>query len=327
MKKQYLKSYFNGHRKRIPLLVFNLLSFPIYMFFRHTFSLKSNIPKEDKVCFKILREESSPLKSIEKIYSNCEFFDLVIIGSYADHTQTPFSDIDGVVIIKPESFKSYKNFRELKKKLDLIAIEYQRIDPLQHHSHWIIFEQELKEYEQSQMPITTLRDAISIGKDTIVQLSEGDKSKTNSNLKNILGYQIRDCLDYSKKLFQNGLSLYELKSFISSLSLMPALYYQLKNKFIRKEVAIKKIEKELDRECLKALKFTSELRRKWGRLDVRYLNKKIDTLIKKKSLIDRESLEAVSKKDTKKVKIENLDFLNALVQKKELLNYINFFKI
>jgi predicted nucleotidyltransferase len=326
MKTTYIKHYLNNHRKKIPKFIFKFLSFPFYLYSKKIFKQKNrsnNIGETKKI--KIKKSSRKALKKIEEIYDNSDLFDLIVMGSYADGTETKFSDVDGVVVVKNESFNNYKNFKELKKKLDKISLEYQKIDPLQHHGHWIIFEEELNNYEQSKMPLVTFENAISIGKNVEWIISESDMDLTNKEIEKILNFQINDCLYYTEKLYNKGLNFYELKTFVSSLSLMPALSYQMKGDFIRKEIAIRKIKNELGKDGLEVLNFASEVREKWNLLNTTELYKKIINLAEKRKNIDREYLEKIVKKDKNIIKIGKLPVKDKPT-KEDFLKYIGFFR-
>lgn len=322
MNLRYLKAYLNGNRKHIPLFLFNLLSLPMYIYFKRYFRNETRGGQS----LSIKKNNYKPLGRLEKIYDNCNLFDVVVIGSYADKTNEVYSDVDCVVLIKNDAFKSYSNFRKVKEKLDLLSREYQSIDPLQHHSHWIIFENELNKYEQSRMPLCTFENAVSLGKKITLNFKL-DSHNTKKELSNILKLQITQFEKYLRKFYSEGLNLYELKEFSSSISLMPALYLQIGGNYIRKDVAIKEIKKRLKKDQQAVLDFSSDLRKNWVKLDYKRLYDKTRSLLASNRHVDRGTIEHISKNDSQRIFPSDLHFLKNRPGMEEFMNYLLFFKL
>ena len=100
--------------------------------------------------FKIIKKESFPGIS------------LYLHGSMADYQYTEFSDIDDLVIVDSIAWENVDSLMHTAVSLAKLARQYQNIDPLQHHGHWIITEFDLLSYDQSYMPLVVLNSASRI---------------------------------------------------------------------------------------------------------------------------------------------------------------------
>lgn len=93
---------------------------------------------------------------------------LYLLGSYATHDYTTWSDVDLLMILKEETLKEKKSLLECKKSIEKINKILLRIDPLQHHGVFILPEKELHNYSEAFFPISFLEKGICImGKEKI----------------------------------------------------------------------------------------------------------------------------------------------------------------
>ncbi len=204
---------------------------------------------------------SPKIKLIEKIYNNSQFFDYIIHGSYADNTYTSFSDVDDLIIIKKETFETFKNFKEVYTVLKNLNIAYQSIDPTQHHGHWIISEFELNNYDDSVIPVSIFRDKVfSVGRPISFRFSLIDsKSSTKEIFSNIL----LELLEEQEALFSNRINMYALKNLLSDITLLLPLYYQLKGEKLTKSQAIFLTKKNFNEKDLILLDWATQIRSDW----------------------------------------------------------------
>jgi|WetSurMetagenome_2_1015567.scaffolds.fasta_scaffold112570_2 hypothetical protein len=146
-----------------------------------------------------------------------------IFGSLATNEQISYSDFDGLVIIDDTKYssKELKKCHKLLKKSEKIIYQ---IDPLQHHGWFIINKSRLSNYPQNYFPFEIFEYSKSLMGDSIefeINLQEKtDYFTPFLKLKNHL-------LAIMDKRPNN---LYQLKSFLSGLMLMPSLYLQAKSK-------------------------------------------------------------------------------------------------
>lgn len=303
----YCKAFFNDeYNFLIPSWLYNTITgFYIYFIYKH---FKGKMPSYNLFPQQqsILIEEDKSIfmyDNFKSIYNNSPLFDYIIISSYADKTQTIESDIDDVIIIDERVFDSFRNFRKAKDILQKLNLLYQQIDPLQHHGHWIFFKHEFNYFNQSIIPVCVLENGVSIGRDVEIYYYV-DEEISSKGYFDIIHLQLDNIKKKTAKLFSEGINLFELKNFISSITLVLPLLFQIKGEFVRKDVAIKKANQILDENALKVLIFTSELRERWSELPVSSLYEKVR--FKSKRIKNRKQLEAISKSDKNMLKMENL---------------------
>lgn len=214
----------------------------------------------------VKNKEVLELNHLKEIYKDSRYFDYFIHGSYSDGTYTEESDIDDFILIKSEAFESFNSFLETKKILSKLNLEYQKIDPLQHHGHWIFTEYDLYEYDTSIMPISIFRDdnIFSVGKDCKLNIHTSKVNK--NNIEKVYTNLKEEIIDGVNKMYKNKLNLYFLKNTISSITLLLPLAFQIRGNDLNKKEAIKESLKILDRNSVKVLDWSSEIRKNWRKL-------------------------------------------------------------
>ena len=159
---------------------------------------------------------------ISKKYS--EFFYAVIVhGSVATEEIIPYSDFDGLLIVKDE----WVNTKELKKfKVESLRYIYQ-FDPLQHHGWFEIKESDLLNYPENYLPINTLKYSKVIfpeNRPLKLELKRSFDVDYNTFLFKMLDqFEKRELEKWRPK------NSYQLKSFLSQIMLIPCLYYSAVN--------------------------------------------------------------------------------------------------
>jgi|GEM_PF-5943522 len=265
--------FFNG---QIPIKRFlyryNGKKYSKRAFFEYFKDLAGNFYKKSMEGHTITKKLSQPdyeknnvLKKISQIYKNNPYFDYLILGSYADNTYTSESDVDDIVILKKEVFESYQKFYETKRVLDKLSHYYQQVDPVQHHGHWIFTEFDLKNYDQSIMPISVLERAVSIGRDLDLKFSI-DKPASQQGFIKIFDINLNDARSWVKDLYGNKSNLFYLKLILSSSCLLIPLLFQIKGEILDKATAINRADELLDERALKVLNWTTKIRHDWDKL-------------------------------------------------------------
>jgi predicted nucleotidyltransferase len=229
---------------------------------------KSNytkIIKERTIDIKTPVNPSNVVRKIEKIYNSSMFFDLIIVGSYANNEFTEISDVDDFIIIKKEALKNKENFEKTHVILSKLNNLFARTDPLQHHGHFIFTEYDLMNYNESIMPLLTLNEGVSIGRPLtlIVRINE---ELSHLKLEEIMEANIANGIKETNMLFDNKCNLYHLKDLISTISLLPALSLQKKGMIISKKEAIINISISLDTKITRILKWATKMRKQWKKV-------------------------------------------------------------
>jgi hypothetical protein len=183
-------------------------------------------------------------------------------GSWADNTNNAFSDIDDFIIIDRSKINSKKHFYKLISLLNKIDMSYCRIDPLQHHGHWLVCKEELSRYDNSFMPLFIMESAKRIlGQKEI--FAHIDENKTNEGLKNNVINTCKNIEKLHKKYLENKINSYEMKGLVGSFVLMPSFLVQLQGLELNKPEAIKYSSKIYSREAQMCIIWATDCRNNW----------------------------------------------------------------
>ncbi|MEP7265406.1 MAG: hypothetical protein ABI772_12955, partial [Bacteroidota bacterium] len=162
---------------------------------------------------------------IKNYLNSLMYHDLVgayVHGSAATQELIPYSDFDGLLIIKDEVLKSPSRIKRLAVNLNKTADMMLELDPLQHHGWMLLAESDLHHYDNSFFPLELFNYASSLldkGQElTLLNDSSRSDYKTPFN-KLIFTLQKKT----SRPCPEN---LYEIKILLSEFMLLPALYIQ-----------------------------------------------------------------------------------------------------
>jgi len=259
--------------------------------------------------------ENGNVQIIENLKKLCRdynelFLAVIAHGSVGSDEIINYSDFDGLLIIKDE-FKGSKGLNAFILESMGTIFEF---DPLQHHGWFIIYESQLNNYPQHYLPYEILNRSKLIYPEYSLQLNLSIPQNLNyvmsfSNLsKSLEGKILR--IDKIRTAFQ-------LKSFLSQVMLLPAMYYSAKNQIgIDKKSSFTMIHREFSREELKSIDIASEIRSSWdykiGKVDLFCLSSQNKAL---KELARRYT--------SKKMKNEHHKLINSSEFKEGLLNLIH----
>lgn len=195
---------------------------------------------------------------IENHYSNL-FCAVIVHGSIATNEVIPYSDFDGLLIVK-DNFVNSKQLQRFKNKSMKLILKF---DPLQHHGWFQIKESDLLSYPESYLPISTLEQSkIIFPKEAELELE----------------MEIADVIDYKSHLnqilnqFENRIlnkwqpkNVYQLKSMLSQIMLIPCLYYSAVNdKGIFKRESFDAVKDHFNVEEWSPIVTSSEIRLNWN---------------------------------------------------------------
>ncbi len=196
-----------------------------------------------------LRRRLKPLESNVSVY---------VHGSMASGDYTVFSDVDDLVIIHCSSWASYKQFRRVIRLLERTAKLFQCVDPLQHHGHWVFLDFDLSCLDQTTMPLVVLDNAnVIVGGHSI----EAKVQNGTWGFASIMWAMAQEIRRDAQSMMRGRLNLYGLKNLISSISLLPALVFQLQGKMLDKKTAILRSEEIFSDQPLSAIRWTTEVRK------------------------------------------------------------------
>lgn len=198
-----------------------------------------------------IQEMVSPLENSVSVYLH---------GSMATQDDTPFSDVDDLVIIHSQSWQSLSSLRRTVQALERAAVFFQRVDPLQHHGHWVFSDYDLVCLDQSVMPLKVLEHAVLLTGHAALSASVRQHT---AELRRILWYNLQTIRQAATKLDRDTLNLYELKHLVSSISLVPALVFQVRGEQIDKRAAIDAHQRILSEAASPAITWATHIREMW----------------------------------------------------------------
>ncbi len=270
--------------------------------FENDYDFEIRIKEEAELDYRIKQ-----LKTLYNKYNGQELFDYIIHGSYADKTATEFSDVDDIVFIKEEVYKNYTKFKATLNLLSKLNLKYQWIDFTQHHGHWIFTYFDKYFYDNYIMPTVVYRDAIAIGNEIELKLKI-DNSK-QVDYKAIINKQIKRMREHFDKVKHGSINLFELKEFVSGISLIVPLCFQINGKLLSKKEAIENTNEMFSSSSLAAIEWSSKIRRDWKQINNYKLSKKIIKLLSN-IIRNRRLLQEISNKLPLKVKGKQILYLN-----------------
>ncbi|PNQ73289.1 hypothetical protein C1T31_07150 [Hanstruepera neustonica] len=200
-------------------------------------------------------------KLIEGKYSEL-FFAVIAHGSVGTNEIIPYSDFDGLLIVKDHFINSQQLEKFKFESMKLIL----KFDPLQHHGWFQITESQLSNYPQSYLPHEVL-----IGSKVIYPKIEKLELQVVFNIESLDYMQsLKQLINSIEKQYINyesfkDVRVYELKSFLSKIMLLPSMYYAAKNeKGIFKKQSFDAVRFEFKEEEWACIEMATLIRRNWS---------------------------------------------------------------
>tara|TARA_B110001452_G_scaffold207073_1_gene177235 strand:+ start:328 stop:1182 length:855 start_codon:yes stop_codon:yes gene_type:complete len=192
---------------------------------------------------------------------------VIIHGSLGTNEDINFSDFDGLLIVKDDWLNS-KELSSFKKESFRHILEY---DPIQHHGWFQLKESDLNNYPNNYLPISVLQNS---------KLIFPDINEIQLNIK------LNDLIDYKEALFNvlnsleerlalnwKPINMFQLKSFLSQIMLIPCLFYSaLNNKGIFKRESFEAVKPYFSDEEWSPIKLCSKARLNW-KYDLNFIQK------------------------------------------------------
>ncbi|WP_370091380.1 hypothetical protein [Winogradskyella sp.] len=200
---------------------------------------------------------NSLYKLIDNRYSDL-FFAVIVHGSVATNEVISYSDFDGLIIIKDQYVNS-KLIEEFRKESMKIILKF---DPLQHHGWFQIKESDLTNYPENYLPISALKKS---------KLVYPKKSQIKLQLKveqdvDYKSHLIKILDQFKKREDENWKpnNIYQLKSMLSQIMLIPCLYYSAKyEEGIFKRESFDAVRTDFSKEDWMPIEIASDIRKKW----------------------------------------------------------------
>jgi predicted nucleotidyltransferase len=247
---------------------------------------------------------------IERNYSEL-FHSVIVHGSVATNEVIPYSDFDGLLIVR-DDFVTSKRLQKFKSESMKLILEF---DPLQHHGWFQIKESKLNNYPESYLPVTTLEHSKLIYP-IVDSLSFHLKISDNIDYKRSL---VGILTQFEKRIQNNWKpsNIFELKSILSQIMLIPCLYYSaIYNRGIFKRESFEAVKINFTEQEWKPIKIASQVRKDWDKelnFFQSFLLKQTNTLLRK--IIRKYVAPRINSKTKEKLNSEFYSNLNKLIQK------------
>jgi len=247
---------------------------------------------------------------IERNYSEL-FHSVIVHGSVATNEVIPYSDFDGLLIVR-DDFVTSKRLQKFKKESMRIIYKF---DPLQHHGWFQIIESDLLNYPENYLPVSSLKHSKLI-------YPIQDSLNFNLEVSNTIDYKIslEGILNQFETRIQNQWepnNIYELKSILSQIMLIPCLYYSaINNNGIFKRESFEAVKINFTEQEWKPIKIASQVRKDWDKelnFFQSFLLKQTNTLLRK--IIRKYVAPRINSKTKEKLNSEFYSNLYKLIQK------------
>ena len=200
------------------------------------------------------------------------FLCVIVHGSIASDEVINYSDFDGLLIVKDRYIKSNKLKKFLNESMKIIL----EFDPLQHHGWFQISESQLFDYPQTYLPYEILKHSKLVfpmlsqfSVDISVNQKKIDYSKVLESI--ILSIEKQSKSNFKK------MRIYELKSFLSKIMLLPSIYYSVKyKKGIFKKQSFDLVKNDFTQDEWTCIEISSQIRQDWA-YELNYFQKFVMT--------------------------------------------------
>ena len=193
------------------------------------------------------------LKKIEGFIKSC-----FIHGSFATNDfLEDWSDFDLMIIFRDELFKDGRNICQARKVLRKILPLFYEIDPLTHHYFQIVTSSDLNYYPQTILPLAVYQKGLKIVGEEKFSVNLRDDSYERMN--NLL----RFAHHFRKRTKQPPKTIYQLKSDLAHLFLLPSLLLQIKGIYLYKKSSFARVKKEFPQIDFSIIDAATKIRQDW----------------------------------------------------------------
>ena len=187
---------------------------------------------------------------------------LYVQGSCSFGNATPFSDLDGVVILNHDVEACPQTLGQAAKKISRSTRLLTRRDPLQHHGWLVLAPFLLEAFPQGLLPLDALRESATVFGPTRLTFRP-----LNSRL--IARRRLWRMVQVFRTLSAGGsaspaIDLHQQKLLMSQFMLLPALYAQATGRYVSKRTSFQLVRQELPSAPWDAMDEISAVRKEWS---------------------------------------------------------------
>ena len=179
-----------------------------------------------------------------------------------------WSDLDTLAVINKKTINNYQDLLSLRDCLYKSRRFFYLIDPLQHHSHFILTEYDLDYYPESYFPSVLFKYSKSF-------FNPDRINKINTREDNIERIQaLFYFVNYFRNLYSNKkyrLGSYDAKFLLHAITLFPALYLQAKGKNVYKKYSFDMAKKDFDDKEWQIIKDVEDVRKNWSKTKTSFI--------------------------------------------------------
>jgi len=179
-----------------------------------------------------------------------------------------WSDLDTLAVVNKKTISNHKDLLLLRDLLYKSRKFFYLIDPLQHHSHFILTEYDLDYYPEAYFPSTLFKYSVSFFNPDNIK-----KIKTREdNIKRI--HTLFYFVNYFRNLYSNKkykLGSYDTKFLLHAITLFPALYLQAKGKKVYKKYSFDIAKKDFDNKEWQIIKEVENIRKNWSKIKTSFI--------------------------------------------------------
>jgi hypothetical protein len=181
-------------------------------------------------------------------------------GSLSTLDYCDYSDLDTLMIVKKSVIENPRRLHSLQP-LSLSATRFlYMVDIFQHHGHFAIAEQDLEYFPESYFPPVLFRYSTALLDVTDgVNIRQRESEIENQHALWRMCYSFRES-HYRKRYPKNN---YTVKSYLSRLMLLPALYLQCKGRSCYKKFSFEEASHDFDPAVWEAIKTATAIREEW----------------------------------------------------------------
>jgi hypothetical protein len=171
-----------------------------------------------------------------------------------------YSDFDTLLILRQEVAADVDALMECRRWILRSLPFLHGVDPLQHHGHLVLAEQDLSFYPQPYFPFVLFQYAKTFFQDSnILVFQERDSTLERQNALWRFCQTVRRAFCCGE-VFR---SLYEWKAFIQSVVLLPAIYLQAVGEYTYKKFSFEKAAKDFNEQQWRIIQKATILRCEW----------------------------------------------------------------
>jgi len=185
-------------------------------------------------------------------------------GSLGTYETVPYSDFDALVILRNSAFDNASTLARVVQVLVKSQRQMFHFDPLQHHGWFVLTEYDLKVFCEAYFPSILFNYAKSISSRETIELVL-QKRQSTFELKQAFARLKRSIQQTDVDVVQT--SLYQFKSLLSKIMLIPAFYLQaLAGEGVFKKESYIRIYQHFSSRDLYAIEQATKIRRNWSQV-------------------------------------------------------------